>query len=90
VRLQLPGLQGSGGYSSRGDYVVTRFEKPAEFGGAYTPAAPGAPTIKTLALLAALLVYIAGFVILYSLVANSVVKSVAEGSDPALIQFVAP
>jgi hypothetical protein len=69
---------------------MTRFEKSAEFGGAYAPAAPGAPTIKTLALLAALLVYVAGFVILYSLVANSVDKSVAEGSDPALVQFVAP
>ena len=46
---------------------MTRFEKPADFGGAYPYAhtAPGAPTIKTLVLLAALLVYAAGFVILY-------------------------
>jgi hypothetical protein len=69
---------------------VTRFEKPAEFGGAYPHAAPGAPTLKSLILLAALLAYAAGFVMLYPLAANSVAKGVAEGADPALMQFVAP
>ena len=69
---------------------MTRFEKPAEFGSADPHAAPGPPTIKTLALLAALLAYAAGFVILYPTVASSVAKSVSEGNDPALIQFVAP
>jgi hypothetical protein len=75
---------------SRGECVVTRFEKPAEFGDAYTHAAPSAPAIKTLALLAALLAYSSGFVFLYPIVASSVAKSVSEGNDPALMQFVAP
>jgi hypothetical protein len=69
---------------------VTRFEKPAQFGSAYAHAAPRAPTIKTLALLAALLAYAAGFVILYPIVASSVAESVSEGNDPALLQFVGP
>jgi hypothetical protein len=69
---------------------VTRFEKPAEFGAAYPQAAPGAPAIKTLALLGALLAYSGGFVFLYPIVASSVAKSVSEGNDPALMQFVAP
>jgi hypothetical protein len=69
---------------------VSRFEKPADFITAYPHAAPGAPTIKTLALLAALLAYGAGFVILYPLVASSVAESVSAGNDPALLQFVGP
>jgi len=69
---------------------VSRFEKPADFVTAYPHAAPGAPTIKTLALLAALLAYGAGFVILYPLVASSVAESVSAGNDPALLQFVGP
>lgn len=69
---------------------MSRFQKPADFVNAYPHAAPGAPTIKTFALLAALLAYAAGFVILYPVVANSVVKSVSEGNDPALLQFVGP
>ena len=69
---------------------MTRFEKPAQFGSAYAPATPRAPTIKTIALLAALLAYGAGFVILYPIVASSVAESVSEGNDPALSQFVGP
>jgi hypothetical protein len=69
---------------------VTRFEKPAQFGGAYAPATPRASTIKTLALLAALLAYAAGFVILYPVVASNVAESVSQGNDPALLQFVGP
>ena len=69
---------------------MTRFEKPAQFGGAYAQPAPGAPPIKTLVLLAALLAYAAGFVLLHSIVASSVANSVAEGNDPALMQFVGP
>ena len=69
---------------------MTHFEKPAEFGGAYPHAAPDLPTIKTLALSAALLAYAVGFLILFPIVASSVAKSVSEGNDPALIQFVAP
>jgi hypothetical protein len=48
------------------------------------------PTIKTAALLAALLVYAIGFAALYPLVQASVLKSVAEGNDPALMDFVGP
>jgi hypothetical protein len=69
---------------------VTRFERPADFEGAYPQVERGAQTIKTLALLAALLTYAAGFVILYPIVASSVAKSVSEGNDPALLQFVGP
>ena len=45
---------------------MTRFEKPADFVSAVPARAARAPTIKTLALLAALLAYAAGFVILLS------------------------
>ncbi|HEY5205697.1 MAG TPA: hypothetical protein VIJ63_13980 [Roseiarcus sp.] len=69
---------------------MSRFEKPADFVSAYPHAAPGAPTIKTLALLAALLAYAAGFVILYPIVASSVAQSVSEGNDPAPLPFVGP
>jgi len=69
---------------------MTRFEKPAQFGGAYAHPAPGASDIKTLVLLAALLAYAAGFVLLYPIVASSVANSVSEGNDPALMQFVGP
>jgi hypothetical protein len=69
---------------------VSRFEKPADFVTAYPHAAPSAPAIKTLALLAALLAYAAGFVVLYPIVASSVAESVSEGNDPALLQFVGP
>ncbi len=69
---------------------MTRFEKPANFENAYPHIEPQAHTIKTLALLAALLAYAAGFAILYPIVANSVAESVSEGNDPALLQFVGP
>ena len=69
---------------------MAHFEKTAEFGGAYPHPAPSLPTIKTLALSAALLAYTVGFLILCPIVASSVAKSVSEGNDPALIQFVAP
>ena len=69
---------------------MTRFEKPAQFESTYPHVAPSRTTLKTLLLLAALLAYSAGFVILYPIVANSVAKSVSEGNDPALLQFVGP
>jgi hypothetical protein len=69
---------------------VSRFEKPADFVSAYPHAAPAAPTIKALALLAALLAYAAGSAILYPIVASSVAESVSEGNDPPLLQFVGP
>jgi len=69
---------------------MTRFERPANFDRAYPYPAPHAPTIKYLILFSALLAYAIGFVILYPIAASSVAKSVAEGNDPALMQFVAP
>jgi hypothetical protein len=65
---------------SRGDCAVTHFEKPAEFGGAYPHAAPGLPTIKTLALSAALLAYAVGFLILCPIVAGSAPQNTANMS----------
>ncbi len=69
---------------------MSRFERPADFVTAYPHAAPGAPTLKTLVLLAALLAYGAGFVFLYPIVASSVAESVVEGNDPGLLPFVSP
>lgn len=69
---------------------MSRFENPAEFHTAYPHVAPSRTTPKTLLLLAALLTYAAGLAILYPIVASSVAKSVAEGNDPALLQFVGP
>ena len=69
---------------------MTHFEKSLDAGDAYAPAAPPAQAIKTAVLVVALLVYAAGFAILYPLAASSVAKSVAEGADPAQIQFVGP
>ena len=69
---------------------MSRFEQPADFVSAYPHTAAAAPTIKTVALLAALLAYAAGFVILYPIVASSVAQSVSEGNDPTLLPFVGP
>ncbi len=69
---------------------MSRFERPADFHNAYPYAAPRATTGKSLMLLAALLVYAVGFVLLYPVAAKSVAKSVSEGNDPALLQFVGP
>ena len=69
---------------------MSRFENPAQFDNAYPHVAPSRSALKTLLLLAALLAYAAGFVILYPIVASSVTKSVSEGDDPALVQFVGP
>jgi hypothetical protein len=68
-------------------------EKLLGFRDGFLPARPGAPalpTLRTAALLAALLVYAIGFAVLYPLVQASVSKSAAEGNDPALMDFVAP
>jgi hypothetical protein len=54
------------------------------------PAAPSAQAIKTAVLLVALLVYAAGFAILYPLAAGSVAASEAAGDGPELTQFVGP
>jgi hypothetical protein len=68
---------------------VSRFENPAQF-DAYPHMAPSRSTVQTFLLLAALLAYAAGFIILYPIVASSVAKSIVEGNDPALLQFVGP
>ena len=54
------------------------------------PVVPALPTIKTVALLAGLAAYAIGFAVLYPLAKASVAKSVAEGNDPALMDFVGP
>jgi hypothetical protein len=69
---------------------VSRFENPAQFDTAYPNVAPSRSALKTILLTAALLAYAAGFVVLRPVVASSVMKSVAEGNDPALLQFVGP
>jgi hypothetical protein len=68
-------------------------EKLLGFRDGFLPARPGAPalpTLRTAALLAALLAYAIGFAVLYPLVQASASKSAAEGNDPALMDFVAP
>jgi hypothetical protein len=68
-------------------------EKSLGFRDGFLPAravTPALPTIRTAALLAALLAYAIGFAVLYPLVQASVSKSAAEGNDPALMDFVAP
>ena len=69
---------------------MSRFEKPADFTNAYPHTAPAETTVNSLVLLAALLAYAIGFVLLYSVVASGGAKSVPQGADPALTQFVAP
>ena len=69
---------------------MSRFERPADFYNAYPHAAPGQTTPNRGSYWSRLLAYAAGFVLLYPIVANSVAKSVAQGDDPALMQFVAP
>jgi hypothetical protein len=71
-------------------FVVSRFEYPAQFDTAYPNVAPSRSALKTVLLSAALLAYAAGFVVLNPIVASSVAKSVAEGNDPAQLQFVGP
>jgi hypothetical protein len=69
---------------------VSRFENPAQFDTTYPNVAPIRSPLKTFLLLAALLAYAAGFLVLYPIVAGSVEKSVSEGNDPAVLQFVGP
>jgi hypothetical protein len=69
---------------------VSRFENPAQFDTAHPNVAPDRSALKTTLLLAALLAYAAGFVILSPIVASRVAKSVSEGNDPAQLQFVGP
>ena len=72
---------------------MTHFERPLGFRDGFLPfrsRLPMSPTIKTAALVAALLVYAIGFAALYPVVQASVSKNAAEGNDPALLQFVGP
>ena len=69
---------------------MSRFENPAQFDTAYPNLAPSRSALKTFLLTVALLAYAAGFVMLYLVVESSVMKSVSQGNDPALLQFVGP
>ena len=72
---------------------MTHSEKSLDFHDGYLPARLGMamwPTVKTAALLGALLAYAIGFALLYPLAQASVSKSAAEGNDPALMDFVGP
>jgi hypothetical protein len=72
---------------------MTNFEKPLDLRDDYLSAAPGlrvAPTVRTAALLTALLAYAAGVAILYPVAKASLSRSAAEGNDPTPTMFVAP
>jgi hypothetical protein len=69
---------------------MSRFEHPAQFESAYPHVAPSRTSLWTWLLLAALVAYAAGFVVLYPTVARSEASSAAEGNDPSLLQFVGP
>lgn len=66
--------------------VVTYSEKPLEFLDGYLPAAPGlpiVPTVKAASLLAVLVAYAVGFVLLYP-IAKTDVSSGAPGRAAAM------
>jgi hypothetical protein len=69
---------------------MTRFEKPADFLDGLSPAhgLPSVAAIKATVLLALLIAYGLGFIILYPLAQASVSKSTASGNDP--MAFVGP
>jgi hypothetical protein len=72
---------------------MANFERRLDLRDDCLSAAPGLrimPAVRTAALLAALLAYAAGFVILYPIAQASVSKSAAEGNDPTPAMFVAP
>jgi hypothetical protein len=69
---------------------VSRFENPAQFDHAHPNVAPKRSPLQTILLVAVLLAYAAGFVILSPVVASRVAQSVSAGNDPALLQFVGP
>jgi hypothetical protein len=73
---------------------VSNSDRQLDFRHGYLPAPPGVPsdpTITTTALLAVLLAYAIGFVILYPIAEASVAKSMTEGNDPLTqMEFVGP
>ena len=71
---------------------MTHSGKPLDFRD-YLPARPAAqtaPSVRTMLLAGALVVYALGFVALYPLAQASVAKSAAEGNDPALVGLAGP
>ena len=72
---------------------MTGFEKIFGAPTAFPPpraAFPAARKRWTVVLLALLLVYAAGFAILYPLAQAQMAKSAAEGADPNALDFVGP
>jgi hypothetical protein len=69
---------------------MTHVEEQLGFDRRSAPAAPSLQAIKTAVLLVALILYAAGFVVLYPLAASSVAASAAAGDGPELTQFVGP
>lgn len=73
--------------------VVTHFEKPLSFREAFLPtrsAPPEVPSLRSMALAAALVVYALGAVALCPVCQSAAARSAAEGNDPALLAFVGP
>jgi hypothetical protein len=72
---------------------VIHSEKPLDFHDAFLPARPAlqtAPSLKTMVLAGALVLYALAFVALYPPAHASVSKSAAEGNDPALVGLAGP
>jgi biotin transporter BioY len=71
---------------------VTHSERPLSFHDFLSArsAPQTAPSVKTMVLAGALVVYALGFVALYPLAHASVSKSAAEGNDPALVGLAGP
>ena len=69
---------------------MTQVENQLRFDSRLAASTTAPPPLGTGALVVALIVYAALFVILYPLAASSVAESAAHGNDPALLQFVGP
>jgi hypothetical protein len=71
---------------------VTHSERPLAFRDSLwaRPAPRTALSVRTMVLVGALVLYALGFVALYAPVHASVLKSEAEGNDPALVGLVGP
>ena len=72
---------------------MTHFEKTVSAHDSHGPSRAGlavARTIKSAALLALLIAYAMGFVIIYPVTQASVSKSAAEGDDATVLELVSP
>lgn len=71
---------------------MTHSERPLSFHDFVSArsAPQTAPSVKTMVLAGALVVYALAFVALYPVAQAAVSKSAAEGNDPALLEFVGP